>query len=251
LKILVSIKRVTDPDARIKLRPDKSGIDAAAVEYKVNPFDENAVEEALRLSEKHGNAEVVLVTLGPEEVTHNLRQALAMGAHRAIRVEAKDEALDSDLAARALAAVFKRESPDLFILGKQAIDGDNNQVGQLVAEYLGVPQACFASKVLLEGDEAIVTREVDGGLETVALKRPCVITSDLRLNEPRYASLPGIMKAKTKRVDVVSLADLGITDIRLKVEVVGLAEPPGRKAGVMVGSVDELLGKLKNEARVI
>lgn len=250
MKVLVCAKRVIDPDARIKLKADASGVDTESVEYKVNPFDENAIEEALALCEKHGG-EVVIVSIGPDGITQTIRSGLAMGAHRAIRVDAEDAVLDSDLAARIFAAVWEREQPDVFLLGKQAIDGDNNQVPQLLAHYVGRPQACFASKVEIDGGEAVVTREVDGGLETIACQLPCVISADLRLNEPRYASLPGIMKAKRKKIDVVSLGDLGVGDTALKVEVVSLAEPPQREAGVMVDSVETLVDKLKNEARVL
>ena len=250
MKILVSAKRVIDPDARIKLLPGGSGVDTESVEYKVNPFDENAIEEALRLSETAGG-EVVVVSVGPEDVTQTIRSGLAMGAARGIRVEATDDALDSDLVARILAAVAAKESPDIFLLGKQAVDGDNNQVGQLLAEYMGCGQACFASEVKLEGDDVTVTREVDGGLETIALQTPAVVTADLRLNEPRYASLPGIMKAKRKPIDVLSLDDLGVTDTALKVEVVSLSEPATKEAGVMVDSVDALIDKLANEAKVL
>ena len=249
MNILVSAKRVIDPDARIKLTSDGSGVDTGSAEYKVNPFDENAIEAALQLTEKHGG-EVIIVSLGSDEITQTIRSGLAMGAHRAVRVETTDEALDSDLAARLLAAVWQMEKPDLFILGKQAVDGDNNQVGQLVAQYLGQPQACFASEVEVEGGEAIVTREVDGGMETIAVTMPAVVTADLRLNEPRYASLPGIMKAKRKPINVVDIGELGV-DTGLKIEVVNLEEPPSRQAGVMVADVDALIDKLKNEARVL
>jgi electron transfer flavoprotein beta subunit len=302
MKILVSAKRVIDPDARIKLLPGGSGIDTESVEYKVNPFDENAIEEALCLADAH-EGEVIVVSIGPEAVTQTIRSGLAMGAARGIRVDWTDEQLDSDLAARILAAVVAKESPDLCIFGKQAIDGDNNQVGQLVAQYIGSAQGCFASDVntaetinklasaheaaqaalraagneptaeqiadkigmradkmarglalvgqALEADELFVTREVDGGLETIALQRPAVVTADLRLNEPRYASLPGIMKAKRKPIDVLSLDDLGVTDTALKVEVVALEEPGTKEAGIMVETVDELLDKLTNEAKVL
>jgi electron transfer flavoprotein beta subunit len=250
VKILVAAKRVVDPDARIKLKADKSGIDTDSVEYKVNPFCENAIEEALKLADAH-SAEVVIVSIGPDDITQSIRAGLAMGADRAIRVEADDAALDSDLAARTLAAVWKKEGADILLLGKQAVDGDNNQVGQLVAEYMGLPQACFASEVSVSGAEATVTREVDGGLETIRVSLPAVITADLRLNEPRYASLPGIMKAKRKPIDVLSFADLGVTDTQLKIEVVGLEEPPSRQSGEMVDSVDQLVDKLKNQARVL
>lgn len=251
MKILVSAKRVTDPDARIKLKADRSGIDTESVEYKINPFDENAIEAALQLKEKHGG-EVVVVSLGPDSVTQTIRGGLAMGADRGVRVEIDDDALDSDLAARIFAAVAKAEGDvDLFILGKQAVDGDNNQVGQLLAHYLGTAQACFASELEVEGSEAIVTREVDGGLETIAVSLPAVVTADLRLNEPRYASLPGIMKAKRKPIATPDLASLGVTDTQLKVELVSLDEPPQRQGGMLVGSVDELVDKLRNVARVL
>jgi len=250
MKILVGVKMVIDPDARIKLLPGGSGIDTESVEYKVNPFCENAIEEALCLAEAH-SGEVVILSIGPDDVTQTIRSGLAMGADRGIRVEYTDDLLDSDLTARIMAAVVNNESPDVVMLGKQAIDGDNNQVGQLLAQYMGVDQACFASEVKVEGDDLVVTREVDGGLETIALNRPAVVTADLRLNEPRYASLPGIMKAKRKPIDVMSLDDLGITDTALKVEVVGLAEPAQKEAGVLVDSVDALLDKLANEAKVL
>lgn len=250
MKILVAFKRVIDPDARIKLKADKSAIDTGSVEYKANPFCENALEEAISIAEDH-DAEVVIVTLGGEDTEQQIRAGLAMGADRAIRVEIEDDQLDSDLAARIIAGVAKEEEPDLILFGKQAVDGDNNQVGQLVAEYLGYPQACFASKVEIEDGEAIVTREVDGGLETIAVKLPAVVTADLRLNTPRYAKLPDIMKARRKPIDDMDLDDLEITDTALKVQVVGLEEPPQRKAGVKVESVDELIDKLKTEARVL
>jgi len=252
VKILVAIKRVIDPDARIKLNTDRTAVDTESVEYKVNPFCENAIEAALELRDAHGG-EVVLVSIGPEEVTQTIRSGLAMGADRAIRVDYEDAQLDSDLAARVLAAVVNRLESDMsvFLLGKQAIDGDNNQVPQLLAQYLGLPQACFASEVAIADGQATVTREVDGGLETLSMGLPAVISADLRLNEPRYASLPGIMKAKRKTIDVHQLSDLGIEDTALKIEVVSLEEPPSRQAGVMVGSVDELIDKLKNQARVL
>ena len=252
MKVLVAFKRVIDPDARIKLKADKSAVDVSSVEYKANPFCENALEEAIRLGEEH-SAEVVLVTLGDEETTQQIRAGLAMGAARAIRVDIGDDALDSDLAARILAEIWKREKPDIFFFGKQAVDGDNNQVGQLTAAYLGLPQACFASKVVVDAaaNEVVVTREVDGGLETIAVKMPCVVTADLRLNTPRYAKLPDIMKARKKTIDELDLKELGITDTALKVEVVALEEPPKRKAGVKVESVDQLIEKLKTEARAL
>jgi electron transfer flavoprotein beta subunit len=251
VKILVAFKRVIDPDARIRLAAGGASIETDSVEYKANPFCENALEGALQLAEEH-DAEVVLVTLGDEDVTQQVRAGLAMGAARAIRVDIADNDLDSDLAARILAAVYKEEGDvDVFFFGKQAIDGDNNQTAQLTAEYLGLPQACFASKVSVEDGEATVEREVDGGLETIAVKLPCIISADLRLNTPRYAKLPDIMKARRKTIDELDLDDLDIEDTKLKIEVVSLAEPAGREAGVMVDSVDALLDKLKNEARVL
>jgi len=249
MKILVSSKRVTDPDARIKVRADGKGIETSNVEYKVNPFCENAIEETVRLCEEH-SGESVAVAIGDEETTQYIRQALAMGVDRAVRIEADEAELDSDVVARTFAAIVAKESPDIVILGKQAIDGDNNQVAQLLAEYLGWPQACFASKVAFDGSEVTVTREVDGGLETIALSLPCVISADLRLNEPRYASLPGIMKAKKKPIDVLSFDDLGV-DPTPKVRVVRMSEPPKRKGGVKVETVDELVDKLRNEARAL
>jgi len=254
LKILVSVKRVIDPDARLKLTEDGTGLVTGSLEYKLNPFDENAIEEAMRLNEAHGG-EVVLVSIGPEDWKRTIKTGLAMGADRAIRVDSDDERLDSDLTARILAAVFEREQPDLFLLGKQAIDGDNNQVGQLLAEYLNVGQACFASEVTVEhnGDAGSVkvVREVDGGLETIQLPLPAVVTADLRLNEPRYPAIKAILGANSKQFDVVSLDDLGVTDTALKVEVVRLEKPPERQAGIMVESVDDLIDKLRNEARVL
>lgn len=251
MKILVTAKRVTDPNAKIKLKPDKSGIQTDGLEYKPNPFCENAIEEALRLNESHGG-EVVVVSIGPSDVQATIRTALAMGAHRGILVTGlEDHQLDSDLVARVFAKLAERERPDLFLLGKQAIDGDSNQVGQLLAEYLGVGQACFASKVEINGSEAIVTREVDGGLEKVAVTLPAVITADLRLNEPRYASLPGIVKARKKTIDEIDIHSLGV-DTQLKVETIAYEEPKTRGGGVtFVGSADELIGKLKSEAKVI
>jgi len=249
VKILVTAKRVTDPDARIKVLPDGTGIETAGLEYKLNPFCENAIEEAVAIREKTG-AEVIAVTIGDEEAVKSLRTALAMGADRGVHVKAGDFQLDSDLAARILAAVFTKEGCDLFILGKQAVDGDSNQVGQLVAEYAGVPQACFASKVVIGSDGAVVSREVDGGMETVEVKFPAVITADLRLNEPRLPKLPDVLKAKKKQVDEYAPADLGV-DMSMKVETVGYSAPAGRAGGRRVGSVAELVDLLRNEAKVL
>ena len=251
MKILVSAKRVTDPDARIRINADGTGIDLTGVEYKVNPFCENAIEGALTLKEAQGG-EVVVFSVGPDEVDTYIRTGLAMGGDRGIRVDLTDEALDSDLVARIVVKLVEKESPDLVLLGKQAIDGDNNQVSQLVAAYLGWPQACFASGIALseDGGRATVTREVDGGIETVSVPLPAVISADLRLNEPRYASLPGIMKAKRKPIEVLSAADLGL-DTTLKVRTLGLEAPSEKAAGVKVADVDELITKLKNEAKAL
>lgn len=251
MKILVSSKRVTDPNARLVIDGAGSWIEGD-VEYILNPFCENAVECALQLKEKHGDVETVAIGIGDEEVQRYIRQgALARGVDRGIHVEADEKTLDSDVIARIFAAVVARENPDIVLLGKQAVDGDSNQVGQLLAELLGWPQATFASAVELEGTEAIVTREVDGGLETLAVGLPAVITSDLRLNEPRYASLAGIMKAKRKPLETLTLADLQLAEMEPSVRVVALTTPDGRSAGVMVADIDELLVKLTTEARVL
>ena len=251
MKILVTCKRVIDPDATIKLNSDGSGIDMDGVEFKPNPFDENAVEEALALVDKHGG-EIVVVSIGSEDVSSTIRTCLAMGADRGILVTGlDDDALDSDLTARIIAKVVERETPDVVLLGKQAIDGDSNQVGQLLAEYMGRPQACFASEVDITDSTARVTREVDGGLETVNVGLPAVITADLRLNEPRYASLPGIIKARRKPIDEIAVADLGV-DTSLKIVTLGYEAPPERSSDcTFVETVDELIDKLRNEAKVV
>ncbi len=252
MKILVTAKRVTDPDSKITLKKDLSGIDDDNVDFKMNPFCEIAVEEALRIIDDH-DGEVVALAIGEDEATKEVRTALAMGADRGILVEAEEDELDSDLVAQIVKKVVEKESPDLIIMGKQAIDGDSNQVAQLVAEYLGWPQATFAYKVEVndDGDGARVQREVDGGVETVEVTFPAVITADLRLNEPRYASLPGIMKAKKKPLEVLDPEDDLDIEMELKVETVGFAAPPVRQAGVKVADVDELVAKLANEAKVI
>ncbi len=257
MKILVGAKRVIDPDARIKLLPDGAGVDVDSAEYKINPFCENAIEEALRLKDAH-DAEVVLVTIGPDDVTKTIRQGLAMGAGRARRGDGEDTALDSDLAARILAAVYREEEADLFLLGKQAVDGDNNQVGQLMAQYLGLPQACFASELELDDGTLTVTREVDGGLETISMSLPAIVTADLRLNEPRYASLPGIMKAKRKPVTQYTPGDLGVevgadnAAVTLSDWALPPARPEGRiLEGELSDQVAELVQLLRNEAKVL
>lgn len=262
MKILVTAKRVTDPDARIRLKSDLSGIESEGLEYKLNPFCENAIEEALRLTETHGG-EVVAVSVGSAEATTELRRAMAMGADRGIKVEGSDEALDSDLVARVLVKLFEKERPDILLLGKQAVDGDSNQVAQLVAEYLNLGQATFVSHpkgsagmtstepgLEISGGKVKAMREVDGGAEFVEVDLPAVISADLRLNEPRLPKLPNIIKAKRKPLEEVTLADLGV-DATLKVKTVAYFNPPERKAGIRVGSVEELMDKLVNEAKVL
>ncbi len=249
MKILVTAKRVTDPDAKIRLKADLSGIETEGLEFKVNPFCENAIEAAIQFKEKAGG-EVVVVSIGPEEATQYVRQGLAMGGDRGIRIEATDDVLDSDITARLFAALYQKEKPDIFLLGKQAIDGDSNQVTQLLAEYLGLPQVCFASKLELNGTALQGTQEMDGGLQTIAVDLPAVVSADLRLNEPRYASLPGIMKAKRKPVEVLTPAALGV-DMTPKVKTVAFENPPQRKAGVRVASVEDLVAKLVNEAKAV
>jgi electron transfer flavoprotein beta subunit len=251
VKILVTAKRVTDPDARIALKADMSGIEMDGVEYKPNPFCENAIEEALKIAEAN-DGEVVAVSIGPSEVSSTIRHALAMGAQRGILVTGlEDDGLDSDLVARIFVALVEREKPDLFLLGKQAIDGDCNQVGQLLAEYLGQPQACFASEVSVSDGRARVTREVDGGLETIDVGLPAVITADLRLNEPRYLKMPMIMKARKKTIEEIPVSELGV-DTALKVVTIRYSKPAEREGGcTFVESVDALLDKLQNEAKVL
>ena len=248
MKILVPIKRVPDPATTIRVLPDGSGIATDNVKWVINPFDEIAIEEALRIKEKL-TGEVVLATVGQSTWQEQLRTGLAMGADRAILVK-HDGALDSLAIARILAKVIGDEKPELVLLGKQAIDDDSNQVGQMLAEMLGWPQATFASKVEFADQEVTVTREVDGGLEAIAFNLPAVITTDLRLNEPRYASLPGIMKARKKELKEIPAESLGV-DLAAKLKVKTLAAPPKRQAGKKVGSVQELVQVLHTEAKVI
>ena len=249
MKILVTVKRVPDPETVIKIAPDGAGIVTDNVKWVVNPFDEIAIEEALRIKEKAGGADVVLISIGQKTAQEQLRTGLAMGADRAILV-ISEQALEPLAVARVLAKVIDGEKPDLVIMGKQAIDDDSNCAGQMLAELLGWPQATFASKVELDGKSAKVTREVDGGLETLGVALPAIVTADLRLNEPRYASLPGIMKARKKELKEIPLADLGV-DTAPKAKVVKLETPPKRSAGRKVGSVQELVQVLHNEAKVI
>ena len=251
MKILVAAKRVPDPNATIKVRPDGSGIVTDNVKYVVNPFCEIAIEEALRIKEKQGGAEVVLVSVGGKAAQEQLRTGLAMGADRAILVLSETE-VEPAIVARVIAKLTESEKPDLVLMGKQAIDDDSNVVGQMVAEMLGWAQATYASEVKLAADKqsAVVTREVDGGLEDLEIKLPGVITTDLRLNEPRYASLPGIMKARKKELKEIPIDSLGI-DVQPKLKVVKLNPPPQRQAGRKVGSVQELVQVLHNESKVI
>ncbi|MGD9659539.1 MAG: electron transfer flavoprotein subunit beta/FixA family protein [Methylocystis sp.] len=248
MKILVPVKRVVDYNVKIRVKADGSGVDLANVKMSMNPFDEIAVEEALRLKEAGKATEVVVVTIGPAKGDETLRTGLAMGADRGILVKT-DETVEPLAVAKILAKIVAEEQPQLVIMGKQAIDDDCNQTGQMLAALLGWGQGTFASKVEMADGAVDVTREIDGGLQTVSLKLPAVVTTDLRLNEPRYASLPNIIKAKKKEVAVKSPADYGV-DISPRLEVVKTAEPAKRKAGVKVGSVVELVGKLK-EAGVI
>jgi electron transfer flavoprotein beta subunit len=243
MKILVPVKRVIDFNVRPRVKADGSGVDLANVKMSMNPFDEIAVEEAVRLKEAGVASEIVAVSIGPAKAQETLRTALAMGADRAILVES-DEAVEPLAVAKILKAVFDEEQPGLVVMGKQAIDDDSNQTGQMLAALTGRPQGTFASKVEVEGDHVTVTREVDGGLETVRLKLPAIVTTDLRLNEPRYASLPNIMKARSKPLAAKTPADYGV-DIAPRLKVLKVAEPPARQAGEIVGSVDELVAKLK------
>jgi electron transfer flavoprotein beta subunit len=251
VKILVAAKRVPDPNATIKVRPDGTGIVTDNVKYVVNPFCEIAIEEALRIKEKHGGAEVVLVSVGGKVAQEQLRTGLAMGADRAILAVSEQE-VEPAVVSRILTKLIGDEKPDLVLMGKQSIDDDSNVVGQMVAEMLGWGQATFASAVKLSDDKksAVVTREVDGGLEDVEIQLPGVITADLRLNEPRYASLPGIMKARKKELKEIPIADVGV-DLTPTIKIQKLEPPPKRQAGKKIGSVQELVALLHTEAKVI
>ena len=249
MKILVAVKRVIDYNVKVRVKPDHSDVDLTNVKMAINPFCEIAVEEAVRLKEKGVASEIVVVSLGPKACQEQIRTALALGADRGILVET-DEPLSSLSVAKLLKAIVDEEKPDLVILGKQAIDSDNNQTGQMLAALSGMPQATFASEVNVEGDKVIVTREIDGGLQTLALSLPAVVTTDLRLNEPRYAALPNIMKAKRKPLDVKTPEVLAV-NISSTITTVKVEPPAQRSAGIKVSSVDELVEKLKNEAKVI
>jgi electron transfer flavoprotein beta subunit len=249
MKILVPVKRVVDFNVKVRVKSDGSGVELQNVKMAMNPFDEIAVEEALRLKEAGKATEIVAVSIGPQQVQETIRTALAMGADRGILVKT-DGTVEPLAVAKILKGIVEEEKPGLVILGKQAIDDDSNQTGQMLAALLGWPQGTFASKVVVEGSDLIVTREVDGGLQTVKLKGPAIVTTDLRLNEPRYASLPNIMKAKKKPIDEKSPGSYGV-DVAPRLEVLKTVEPPKRQAGVKVASVQDLVGKLKNEAGVI
>ena len=249
MKVLVPVKRVVDANVKVRVKPDGSGVDLANVKMAMNPFDEIAVEEALRLKEGGKATEIVCVSIGAAQAAETIRTGLAMGADRGIHVKTEGT-VEPLTVAKILKKIVDEEKPGIVILGKQAIDDDCNQTGQMLAALLGWPQGTFASKVTIDGDHVSVTREIDGGLQTVKLKMPAVVTTDLRLNEPRYASLPNIMKAKKKPIAEKTPQDLGV-DVAPRLKVLKTSEPPGRKAGVKVKTVAELVDKLRNEAGVI
>ncbi len=249
MKVLVPIKRVVDFNVKVRVKADNSGVDLANVKMAMNPFCEIAVEEAVRLKEKGVADEVIAVTVGAKASDEQLRTAMALGADRSIRVDVEGDLTPLGIA-KALKAVYDKEQPELVVLGKQAIDNDNNQTGQMLAALAGLPQGTFASEVNVEDGKVNVTREIDGGLQTVALNLPAVVTTDLRLNEPRYASLPNIMKAKKKPLDVLTADELGV-DIAPRIETVSVEPPAERQAGIVVETTAELVDKLKNEAKVI
>ena len=249
MKILVPVKRVIDYNVKVRVKSDGSGVETANTKMSMNPFDEIAVEEAVRLKESGKADEIIAVSIGPSQAQETLRTAMAIGADTGILIET-DETVEPLNVAKLLKAVVEEQSPDIVIMGKQAIDDDSNQTGQMLATLLGWGQATFASKVELESGVVKVTREIDGGLQTLSVKTPCIITTDLRLNEPRYASLPNIMKAKKKPMETKSPSDYGV-EISNRLEVLKVEEPPKREGGIKVADVDELVDKLKNEAKVI
>jgi electron transfer flavoprotein beta subunit len=249
MKILVPVKRVIDFNVKVRVKADQSGVDLANVKMAINPFDEIAVEEAVRLKEKGIATDILAVSIGVQQAQEIIRTAMAMGADRGLHVQT-DQDLQPLAAAKVLKAVAEAEKPDMVLMGKQAIDGDNNATGQMLAALLGWPQATFASKIEIEGGKARVTREIDGGLQTIEVDLPAVVTTDLRLNEPRYASLPNIMKARKKTIEAKKVEDYGV-DIAPRLEVVKVSEPAKRKGGVKVETVAELVSKLRNEARVL
>ncbi len=249
MKVLVPVKRVVDYNVKVRVKTDGTGVDIANVKMSMNPFDEIAVEEAVRLKEKGVVTEIVAVSCGVTQCQETLRTAMAIGADRAILVECADE-LQPLAVAKLLKALVDKEKPGLVIVGKQAIDDDCNQTGQMLAALAGLPQATFANKVVIEGQQATVTREIDGGMETIKVSLPAVISADLRLNEPRYVTLPNIMKAKKKPMEVLKPADLGV-DVAVRIKTLKVTEPPKRGAGIKVPDVATLVAKLKNEAKVI
>ena len=249
MKVLVPVKRVIDYNVKVRVKADGSGVDLANVKMSMNPFDEIAVEEAVRLKEAGVAEEIVVVSIGPEKAQDQIRQALAMGADRGILVKAEGDP-ESLAVAKILKAICEAEQPGLVMMGKQAIDDDRNQTGQMLAALMGWPQGTFASEVKKDGEKLSVTREIDGGLQTISLSLPAVVTADLRLNEPRYASLPNIMKAKKKPLDVKDAAEFGV-DMTPRLTKLKVTEPPKREAGIKVDSVEDLVAKLKNEAGVL
>lgn len=249
MKVLVPVKRVVDANVKVRVKADNTSVDTANLKMALNPFCEIAVEEAVRLKEAGSVTEVVVVSIGTKAVQEQLRTAMALGADRAIHIETDEELVPLSIA-KLLLAVQQKEQAELVIVGKQSIDGDNNQTGQMLAALAGMPQATFASELKLEANSATVTREVDGGLQTLTMPLPAVVTVDLRLNEPRYASLPNIMKAKRKPLDVMTITDLGVS-LKAHQKVLKVTPPSERKAGIMVASVEELIEKLKTEAKVI
>ena len=249
MKVLVAVKRLIDYNVKIRVKPDNTGVETANVKMSMNPFDEIAVEEAVKLKEAGTVDEIVVVSLGPKACQETIRTALAMGCDRGVHVET-DAELQPLAVAKLLKGIVDKENPDLIIVGKQAIDDDSSQTGQMLSALLGWSQGTFASKLELAGSSANVTREVDGGLETIKINMPCVITTDLRLNVPRYASLPNIMKAKKKQIDMFSPDDLGV-DVTPRLETLKITEPPKREAGAILENAAELVDKLKNEAKVI
>ena len=249
MKIIVPIKRVVDYNVKIRVKSDHSGVELDNVKMSMNPFDEIAVEEAIRLKEASIAEEIVALSIGPQQAQETIRTALAMGADRGILIKSDDSVTPLNVA-KIIKAIAEKENPNLIILGKQAIDDDSNQTGQMLSALLGWSQGTFASEVKLENDNLLVTREIDGGLQTLKLTMPSIITTDLRLNEPRYASLPNIMKAKKKEITEINPEDLNIS-IEKNIEVVKVSEPSQREAGVKVETIDELVDKLKNEAGVI
>jgi electron transfer flavoprotein beta subunit len=249
MKVLVAVKRVIDYNVKIRVKADNSGVETANVKMSMNPFDEIAVEEAIRLKEAGTASEVIAVSIGPAQSQETIRTALAMGADRGVLVQS-DAELQPLAVAKLLKAIVEKEQPQLVFLGKQAIDDDSNQTGQMLAALLNWPQGAFASRIEISGDSAKVVREIDGGLETVEVKLPAVMTADLRLNTPRYASLPNIMKAKKKTIETLKAEDLGV-DTAPRLKILKVTEPPQREAGIKVGSIAELVEKLRNEAKVI